>query len=384
MEGSFRTLRYTYRLRPGRIAVRELREEADRCRWVWNKAVEVLNETGEWVKDSALTQWRAEHDWLREGSSTAQQQELQNFRAKRAKGKGRKKFKSARKTRPSMNYTRVGFRIKDRVLIVQGGIRLPVVWSRDLPSEPSSVRVYEDNLGDWYASFVVRVEEDALPGTSESIGVDWGLKKIATTTNPEYDLENPAYEREAAKRIGALQRRQSRCAPMPGQVASRNYTELKERVARERKKFARRRMDDARKWAKNLVGAHDEIAVEDFKPTFMMRNKHLARSAQDAAIGQAKRVLLESASRAGRNIVLVNPAHTTMDCSKCGARAKRRLELSVRTYTCESCGLVADRDENAARVIRVRAGFNPADADAVSRSKGLARRALAESGIPRL
>ena len=75
------TLRYTYRLRPGAHAERALVSEWDRCRWVWNRAVESLNTTGEWVRDTALTDWRAEHDWLKAGSVVAQQQMLRNFRS---------------------------------------------------------------------------------------------------------------------------------------------------------------------------------------------------------------------------------------------------------------------------------------------------------------
>ena len=130
---------------------------------VWNQAVEPLNETGEWVRDNTLTDWRGEHDWLREGSVVAQQQTLRNFRAKRAKGNGRRKFKSAKRCPPSLNYTTRGFALKDRRLCLAGGLSIPVVWSRELPGAPSSVRVYRDNIGHWYASFVVRRDDRALP-----------------------------------------------------------------------------------------------------------------------------------------------------------------------------------------------------------------------------
>ena len=100
-DGSLRRMnvvRYRYRLRPGATALAALLREWDLCRWVWNQAVARLNESGEWVRDDALTGWRREHDWLRNGSVVAQQQMLRNFRAKRAKGKGRRKFKSGRRS----------------------------------------------------------------------------------------------------------------------------------------------------------------------------------------------------------------------------------------------------------------------------------------------
>jgi putative transposase len=129
-------------------------------------------------------------------------------------------------------------------------VTVPVVWSRDLPSEPASVRVYRDSLGHWYASFVV-------------------------TRAP---------------------------APAP---------------------------------------------------------------AADAAIGAAKRALTECGQRAGRKVVLVPPAYTTMTCSECFARNKLRLRLDERTFRCESRGHTAGRDRNAARVILATAERGHAGADDV-------------------
>ena len=76
----------------------------------------------------------------------------------------------------------------------------------------------------------------------------------------------------------------------------------------------------------------------------------MARKAADAAVSTIKRTLIEYAERAGRKVVLVQPAYTTMTCSGCFARAKR-LMLDERTFACTACGLIADRDVNAARVI---------------------------------
>lgn len=78
----------------------------------------------------------------------------------------------------------------------------------------------------------------------------------------------------------------------------------------------------------------------------------------------------------------IQPAHTTMTCSGCGARAKSRLLLSQRMFVCESCAMVQDRDRNAGRVIlATRAGLNPAGVEAVRHSDLLEVRVLAEPGI---
>ena len=107
----------------------------------------------------------------------------------------------------------------------------------------------------------------------------------------------------------------------------------------------------------------------------------MARKAADAAIGATKTALIEMGRKHGRDIRLVHPAHTTMDCAQCGARTKHALPLSERTYTCTACGAVSPRDKNSARVMLVRAGLNPAGADRV-RADGPPVPSQREPGIP--
>ncbi len=381
---SVNVVRYRYRLRPGATAMAVLLAEWDRCRWVWNQAVERLNETGEWVRDSTLTEWRGEHDWLREGSVVAQQQMLRNFRAKRAKGTRRRKFKSARRCLPSLNYTKRGFALKDGRLCLAGGLCIPVVWSRQLPAVPSSVRVYRDNVGHWYVSFVVRRDGRELPACGQSIGIDWGVRAVAITTDAEYDLPHPEHGRRAAKELARRQRTMARrTKPAPDQRASKGYLRAKRVAAKLSKKIARQRQDTARKWATKIVANHGVLAIEDFKPKFLAKSR-MARKSADGAIGTTKATLIEYAQRAGRKVVLVPPAYTTMTCSDCGARAKSRPLLSQRVFVCDSCGAIRDRDRNAARVILARAGLNPAGAEAVRHSKLLEVRLLAEPEISAL
>jgi putative transposase len=355
--------------------------EWDRCRWVWNQAVARLKKSGEWVRDDALTGWRRERVWLGEGSVVAQQQMLRNFRAKRAKGTGRRKFKVAKRSLPSLKYTRRGFAIRDGRLCLAGGLSIPVVWSRELPSEPSSVRVYRDRVGHWYASFVVRRDNAVLPVCERAIGIDWGMRAVATTTDPEYDLPHPEYGKRASTELARWQRVMARRKPVGGERASKGYLGAKRAVAKLSKKVARPRQDTARKWATKVVANHGALAVEDFKPRFLAKSR-MARKSADGIIGTTKAILIEYAQRAGRKVVLVPPAYTTMTCSGCGARAKSRLLLSERAFSCESCGITKDRDRNAARVILVRAGLNPAGAEAVRHSDHLEVRVLAEPGIP--
>src|SRR5262249_1088663 len=90
-------------------------------------------------------------------------------------------------------------------------------------------------------------------------------------------------------------------------------------------------------------------AVEDLSVNRMVQNRCLAKSIHDAAWSQFADLLSHKAAWAGRRYVAVNPAYTSQDCSGCGQRHK--LSLADRTYVCHCCGLVLDRDLNAARSI---------------------------------
>lgn len=222
-------------------------------------------------------------------------------------------------------------------MYLAGGIALTVVWSRKLPADPSSVRVYRDGLGHWYCSFVVPVEVEPLAETGAVIGVDWGVKETATTTSDAHDLPHVEHGKKAAAGLARCQRMMARRKPPKGKAGSKGYRHAKLQTAKLHKKVARQRQDTARKWAKAVVRDHDAVAVEDFRPKFLAKTT-MARKAADAAISATKTALIEMGRKHGRAVYLVHPAHTTMDCAQCGARTKHALPLSERTYACTLCG----------------------------------------------
>jgi putative transposase len=166
----------------------------------------------------------------------------------------------------------------------------------------------------------------------------------------------------------------ARRRPAKGQAASKGYREAKKLRAKACAKVAGQRQDTGRKWAKSVVCDHDRIAVEDFRPKFLAKTT-MAKKAADAAISATKRALIEMGRKHGRDVRLVHPAHTTMECAECGARTKHALPLSERTYTCTRCGAVRPRDKNSAFVMLVRAGWCPAGAEGVRPSGPPARKA---------
>lgn len=238
--------RYTFRLRVPSTAHALLAAEWDRCRWVWNECVAKSKQVHAWNKnrpegtdkrtcgpaqlDKMLTDARARTPWVREGSSVPQQQLIRDFGKSKAKAQkdirdrvpqhrraGMPQWKKKRETLPTLNYTRRGFRLKDGKLHLAGGIALTVVWSRDLPADPSSVRVYQDSLGHWYASFVVPAEVQPLPETGRVIGIDWGVKETATATSDAHDLAHARHGRKAKEKLTRYDRMMARRKPKRGE-----------------------------------------------------------------------------------------------------------------------------------------------------------------------
>ncbi|MFF2790468.1 RNA-guided endonuclease InsQ/TnpB family protein [Streptomyces sp. NPDC058049] len=393
MAGDSGHARWTFRVRVSSTALAALTAEWDRCRWVWNECCAKSKQTHLWNKDrpegvdkrtcgpaqldKMLTEARTKNTWLRDGSSVPQQQLIRDFGKSKARAQkdirarlpmarraGMPKWKKKREALPSLNYTRRGFRLKDGNLHLAGGIALTVVWSRGLPADPTSVRVYQDSLGHWYCSFVVPAEVEPLAETGAVIGIDWGVKETATTTSDPHDLPHSEHGKKAAAGLARYQRMMARRKPKKGKPGSKGYERAKRRVAKLHKKVARQRQDTGRKWAKRVIRDHDALAVEDFRPKFLAKST-MARKAADAAISATKSALVEMGRKHGRAVHLVHPAHTTMDCAQCGARTKHALPLSERTYACTVCGAVSPRDKNSARVMLGRAGLNPAGAEGV-------------------
>jgi putative transposase len=389
------TVRYTYRLRPGRQAERALLQERGRCRWLWNEAVH-QQKTGRKPTfcrlSKLLTAARADLPWLRDGSQVAQQQTLRTYAAAldhsfTVKGRRKPVIKRRKDAPPSLEYTVRGFTVRAGRLVLPKGVTVPVVWSRDLPSQPSSVRVYQDSLGHWYASFVVTRETGPAPDAAGSIGIDWGVTTTAATTDPAYDLPYGGHRKRCAAELAKAQRTMARRRRQRGQAPSSGHRRARREAAELHKKAQRQNTHTARMWAKRVVDNHQIIAVEDFRPRFLARST-MARKAADAAITATKRELIERGMRAGRKVVLVPPAYTTMTCAECGTRAKERLTLDERIFRCTACGNTADRDRNAARVILAMAERGHAGADDVRHAprlpSGVAGGMRSELEIPRL
>ncbi len=266
------------------------------------------------------------------------------------------RFKT-RNSRKSLRYTKPGF------TYTNGEIRLAkmmdeplgIVWSRPLleSAAPSSVTVSQDAAGRWFISILCEEIVTPLAKTGKMVGVDVGLKTFALYSDGEH-IEHPKLLAKKAARLARYQRVASRRKPQPGQAASKNYVKAKIRVAKQYVKLADARRDFLHKITTDLVTRFDVVVLEDLHIAGMKRNRHLAKSISDSGWGEFRALLEYKTQWYGKRFIIIDRWHPSSKlCSTPGCDGKNsKLKLSDRTWVCNNCGTLHDRDFNAAKNIR--------------------------------
>lgn len=262
---------------------------------------------------------------------------------------GKKGYPRFQKDNRSVEYKTTGWKLAPdgkHITFTDGcGIgRFRLVGTRDIETFPikqiKRVRLIRRADG-YYCQFAVQAERQIEHvSTGQPVGIDVGLKAFYTDSEGN-TVENPRHYRKAEKRLQRLQRRLSK-----KQKKSANRKKARRAVAKAHLKVQRQREDFARKQANALVSSHDLIAFEDLRISNMVRNRHLAKSIHDAGWGRFLSWVNYYAALHDIPVVAVSPRFTSQDCSACGTRVKK--SLSVRTHICTGCGVVLDRDHNAA------------------------------------
>jgi putative transposase len=236
-----------------------------------------------------------------------------------------------------------GARLDNGFLVLSKVGRVAVRWSRPIEGKPKTVTIAHKADG-WYVIFsCAEVPTQPLPLTGQETGIDVGLKVFLVTADGLV-IQNPRHHRQAEKRLAKAQRVVSR-----RQEGSHRRTKAINRCARQYQTVKRQRADFLHKSARQLVQCYDTIYLEDLQVSNLARNHHLAKSIADAGWAQFRTTLDYKAACAGKRVVAVPAQYTSQDCSGCRERVPK--SLSVRTHICPNCGLVLDRDENAARNI---------------------------------
>ena len=193
----------------------------------------------------------------------------------------------------------------------------------------------------YYVQFCVDTERkvEHVP-TGKQLGIDVGLKAYVTDSDGE-TVANPRHARRAEKKLARLGRRLSR-----KKKKSANRKKARKALAKQHLKVQRQREDFARKTANAYVSSSDLIAYEDLQIKNMVKNRKLAKSIHDASWGIFLQWVRYYAGLHGTQCIAVPPQYTSQKCSCCGTMVKK--SLSVRTHICTGCGVVLDRDHNAA------------------------------------
>jgi putative transposase len=193
----------------------------------------------------------------------------------------------------------------------------------------------------YYAQVAIKEDRQLTrESTGKQVGIDVGLKAFYTDSEGS-TVANPRYLRKAERKLKRLHRRVSR-----KKKRSKNRKKAIKRLAKGYLKVSRQRQDFARKTARALIMSSDMIAYEDLKIAYLVKNHKLAKSISDASWGLFLTWVRYYGVIAQVPVIAVSPKFTTQDCSGCGFRVE--MSLSMRTHICPNCGLILDRDWNAA------------------------------------
>ncbi|HEU0026006.1 MAG TPA: transposase [Ktedonobacterales bacterium] len=353
---------YKYKLKPTPEQARQLEDVLWRCRMLYNTALEeritAYRRCGVTLTcyqqqaelpdlKAAFPDYGAIHSQVLQDVLTRLDKTYQAFfrRVKAGQTSGFPRFQG-RTRYHSFTYKQYGngARLDNGFLVLSKIGRLAVRWSRPLEGTPKTVTIAREADG-WYAVIsCAGVPTQPLPLTGRETGIDVGLKMFLITADGLM-VENPRHYRRGEKKLAKANKRVSR-----RKQGSKRRGKAVTQLGKAHQTVKRQRSDFHHKTALKLLQQYDTIALEDVRVANMVRNRHLAKSISDAGWAAFRTILAAKAACAGRRVIAVPPAYTSQDCSGCGERVPK--SLSVRTHVCTSCGLVMDRDENAARNIQ--------------------------------
>ena len=275
-----------------------------------------------------------------------------------AKKKGQKwgfpRFKSFERVK-SIHYPQFGFSLDKKLKVSPFG-EIPIIRHRVMKGKVKTLTLKREASGKWYAIFIVD-EEPQTPkiNTGPAVGLDLGLNRLVTLSDGKL-IKNPHNFRKFEEKLAQTQRNLSK-----KRKGSHNRCKAKRRVALVHEKLSNVRKDYLHKSANWLLSTYSKIVMEDLRINEMAEEGH-GKGIHDASWGIFTNMLCYKAASAGSEIVFVNPKDTSKECSGCHSIVSKN--LWERTHHCSSCGLVLDRDVNAAINILARATAGMAGSNA--------------------
>jgi len=352
---------YKYRLYPTKKQSKILDSWLETCRVLYNDSLAERKENyeqkglslGYAQQNKQLTTLKKTDESLQAVHSQVLQDVLRrlqkafdNFfrRVKLGEQAGYPRFKGWKRYK-SFTYPQSGFKVVDNKFLQLSKIgKVNIKLHRDIPQEgPIKTCSIKKDGEQWYATFTVEFSRELPPPLTQvetAVGLDVGLEKLATLSTGD-KIANPRWLQETEKQLAREQRNLSR-----KKKGSKNRAKQKQKVARLHRKVRHQRQDFHHKLSRGLVAQYDLLVFEDLRIKNMVRNHPLAKSISDASWGQLLLFTLYKAAEAGTRVETVNPNGTSQECSSCGQTVKK--SLAARVHVCPHCGLILDRDHNAA------------------------------------
>jgi putative transposase len=272
------------------------------------------------------------------------------------------RFKSRRRHAPSVRFTTGTIRLEDdrrHVTLPRLGTIKTHESTRKLQRRIADGRArilsatVRAEAGRWFVAFTVEVQRaESTPARPAAVlGVDLGVKTLATFSDGRPPMENPKHYDTARRKLARTSRAASRKQGpdrRTGRQPSNRWRKANAARNRVHHRTVNLRRDAIHKLTTALAREYGSIVVEDLHVAGMVKNRRLARAISDAGFGEIRRQLTYKTNWNGGTLTVADRWYpSSKTCSRCGV-VKTKLRLSERTYTCTTCGLVLDRDENAA------------------------------------
>jgi len=349
---------FKYRIYPTKSQLTLLNDILEECRWVYNETLACRKNAWEIEQKSIslfdtnkrLTTWKQErtslniaHSQVLQDVQTRVDLAFQHFfrRVKQGEDPGYPRFKGYGRY-DSITYPQSGWKIntENRYVKLSKIGNLKTIFHRPIQGTVKTCTLRRTASDKWFISFSCEIEPKPLPYSDKAVGIDVGLTTFATYSDGT-KIKNPRFFRTEEKNLAKVQRKLSTVDKHSPERPKRKHT-----VSLVHERIANKRSDFAHKLSHQIVGNYGIICFEDLNTKNMVKNHCLAKSINDASWNQLIAFTVHKAEYAGRKVVLVNPRDTSKRCSRCNVLIKK--SLNDRIHICTCCGLVLDRDINAA------------------------------------
>ena len=346
---------YIFRMYPNHTQIVLLAKTFGCTRFIWNKCVESFEsynkETNPNPKTPTKKDLESEFPWLKEVSAATLQQKTRDFEEfkKQYFNKDRKKkieepnYKS-KKSNQSFRLPNQKFKLSDGKIRLEKIGWVKIVMDRSIPENTKflSCTVSKNKSGQYFVSILVEEEMVYKGKTGKTVGVDLGIKELATLSDGKI-FHNPKFLREKQAKISKMQELLSK-----KKKGSNRKKKLQLKVNRLYRDVKNERDWYTHNLTTNLVNNYDIICIEDLNVSGMMKNHHLAYSISDSCFATIRSQLEYKCYWYGKQLVVIDRFYpSSKTCSNCGWK-NNSLKLSDRVFECKQCGTQIDRDLNAA------------------------------------